>query len=141
MTIVITLAAGTGLNAAVLALGLRHPAPAASLPDADRLVLIEQEIKWGQLQDWKARLQTVDDASGPSRRRVTSCAGSERPRVVKAAFVSDNFFDLCSALREPASRRSTGQRTGAVSSSANGPRRRSRAQSARSAHTRVGCRC
>ena len=58
--IVLTLSLGTGLNAAVFALTYGiffRPLP---YRDPAALVQIDQEIPLGQLQEWQARLRTVD---------------------------------------------------------------------------------
>ena len=111
VTIVATLAAGTGFNAAVLALGygiLLRPLP---YQDPGRLVVIEREIRLGQLPDWTTRLQTVDEVSAfATASHVLRGVGT--PRVVKAAFVSEDFFDLL-GVAEARGRRSDGRLTGA----------------------------
>ena len=91
--IVLTLSLGTGLNAAVLALTYGiffRPLP---YRDPAALVQIDQEIPLGQLQEWQARLRTVDRvaafASAPHVLR-----GIGAPHSVRAAFVSDEFFEV-----------------------------------------------
>ena len=91
--IVLTLSLGTGLNAAVLALTYGiffRPLP---YRDPAALVRIDQEIPLGQLQEWQARLRTVDRvaafASAPHVLR-----GIGAPHSVRAAFVSDEFFEV-----------------------------------------------
>ena len=91
--IVLTLSLGTGLNAAVFALTYGiffRPLP---YRDPAALVRIDQEIPLGQLQEWQARLRTVDRvaafASAPHVLR-----GIGAPHSVRAAFVSDEFFEV-----------------------------------------------
>jgi MacB-like periplasmic core domain len=92
-TIILTLALGTGLNAAVLALvyGIFfRPLP---YRDASRLVQIQQEIPLGQLDEWRARLRTVDRVAAFAGARHV-LRGVEARHAVRAAFVSDQFFEV-----------------------------------------------
>ena len=93
LTIIVTLALGTGLNAGMLALVngiLLKPLP---YREPSRLVRIEQEIPIDRLDAWASRLATADGvaafASAPHVLR-----GMGAPHVVKAAFVSGNFFEV-----------------------------------------------
>jgi predicted permease len=91
--IVLTLALGTGLNAAVLALTygiVLRPLPYRA---ASQLVQIDQEIPLGQLEEWRARLRTVDRISGfATAPHVLRGIGA--PHSVRAAFVSNEFFEV-----------------------------------------------
>jgi putative ABC transport system permease protein len=91
--IVVTLALGTGLNSAMVApmYGiLFRPLPYS---DAPALARIDQEIPLGQLEEWRARLQTVDRvaafATAPHVLR-----GIGAPHSVRAAFVTGEFFEV-----------------------------------------------
>ena len=93
VTIVVTLGVSTGLNATVLALVygiLLRPLPYA---DPSRLVTLGQEIRFAELQAWASRLQTAAAvaAYAPASHVLR---GLGAPHVVKAAFVSDNFFEV-----------------------------------------------
>jgi predicted permease len=93
VTIVVTLGVSTGLNAAVLALVygiLLRPLPYA---DPSRLVTLGQEIRFAEVQAWASRLQTAAAvaAYAPASHVLR---GLGAPHVVKAAFVSDNFFEV-----------------------------------------------
>ena len=93
LTILVTLGIGTGVNAAVLALVygiLLRPLP---YRDPSRLVVIDEEMRFSQLAPWSAALQTADSiaAYAPAQHVLR---GLGAPRVVKAAFVSDNLFEV-----------------------------------------------
>ena len=93
LTIVVTLGIGTGVNAAVLALVygiLLRPLP---YREPSRLFVIDEEMRLSQLASWSAALQTADSiaAYAPAQHVLR---GLGAPRVVKAAFVSDNLFEV-----------------------------------------------
>lgn len=93
LTIVVTLGIGTGVNAAVLALVygiLLRPLP---YREPSRLFVIDEEMRLSQLASWSAALQTADSiaAYAPAQHVLR---GLGAPRVVQAAFVSDNLFEV-----------------------------------------------
>jgi len=93
LTIVVTLALGTGLNCAVLALVygiLFRPLPYSHV---EPLVLIDHEISFDRLDDWTSRLQTIESA-GVFAPAPHVLRGIGPPHVVKAAFVSNNFLEV-----------------------------------------------
>ena len=95
-TIVLTLALGTGLNASVLALvyGIFYrPLP---YRDARSLVRIEHDIPITQLPEFRARLRTVDRVAGFASASYV-LRGIGAPHAVRAAFVSEEFFEVLGA--------------------------------------------
>jgi putative ABC transport system permease protein len=100
--IVLTLALGTGFNSAVLAVAygiLIRPLP---YHDPGRLVIIRQEVLFTEVDEWRARLRTVDGVAGFAS-ADHSLRGIGEPRIVRTAFVSSEFFSVLGAT--PASGR------------------------------------
>src|SRR4029453_4075891 len=92
LAIVLTLALGTGLNCAVLAVTygiLFRPLP---YHDASRIVRLDHRVPLGEVGEGEARLGTVEDiavyASADHALR-----GLGEPRIVRVDFVNDRFFD------------------------------------------------
>ena len=91
--IVVTLALGTGLNFAVLAVAygvLGRPLP---YRDPSQLVIIQRGALLPELDEWRARLRTVDGIAGFAT-ADHSLRGIGEPRIVRAAFVSSGFFEI-----------------------------------------------
>jgi predicted permease len=109
IAIVLTLALGTGLNSAVFAVTygvLFRPLP---YHDPARLARIGHNAPLKDLPAWRERLSTAQDVAGVARGDHT-LRGLGEPRIVHAAFVTDNFFDVLRAL--PAAGRLPGNDTG-----------------------------
>jgi putative ABC transport system permease protein len=103
---VATLALGTGANVAVLAVAygaLARPLPFA---DADRLVVISTglaananptgSVRMEELERWRALLRTVTGVGGWTSGEFTM-RGPGAVSAVRAAIVTDNFFDVLGA--------------------------------------------
>jgi hypothetical protein len=91
--IVVTLALGTGLNFAVLAVAygvLGRPLP---YRDPSQLVVIQRGVLLPELDEWRARLRTVEGIAGFAT-ADHSLRGIGEPRIVRAAFVSSGFFEI-----------------------------------------------
>jgi putative ABC transport system permease protein len=111
--ILMLLALGTGLNSAVLAVTygiLLRPLPYA---DISRLVVLQHDIRLADLGAWRQKLRTVDDLTAFAT-ADHSLRGLGEPRIVRAAFVSREFFRVLGV--EPAAAGSSGSRltTGVV---------------------------
>jgi len=103
---VLTLALGTGANVAVLAVtygAIVRPLP---LIEPDRLVAIRTglpgeagfrgSVRLEELEQWRAGLRTVSGIAGWASGEFT-VAGLDAPRVMRAALVTDDFFDVVGA--------------------------------------------
>jgi putative ABC transport system permease protein len=96
LAIVATLALGTGLNCAVLAVTygvLLRPLP---YQDASRIVRLDHRVPFKELDDWQQRLQTIETLAIFAGAEHT-LRGLGEPQIVRAAFVSDRFFDVLQA--------------------------------------------
>lgn len=97
---IVTLALGTGANAAVIAVAygvLLRPLP---FPDPSRLVRITTErpvdgsdlgLQLPEFDEWKTRLTTVDAVAAYARAEFT-VRGTGEPEVVQASAVTGDFF-------------------------------------------------
>ncbi len=95
---VLTLALGTGLTTAVYAVAygiLFRPLP---YPTADRLALIgtghSLSVRRQDIDEWVARLRTVEDVAAYTRGERFTVRGAGEPRVVQTSIVSDRFFQV-----------------------------------------------
>jgi putative ABC transport system permease protein len=94
--IVMLLALGTGLNSAVLAVTygiLIRPLPYA---DVSNLVVLQHDIRLADLDAWRKKLRTVEDLTAFAT-ADHSLRGLGEPRIVRAAFVSREFFRVLGA--------------------------------------------
>lgn len=98
-----TLALGTGASIAVLSVAygaLWRPLP---FTDADRIVIISpgaitdaeprQTVRFAELEQWRARLRTVEVLAGWSSGEFT-VRGLGVPEAVRAAMVTPDFFEV-----------------------------------------------
>src|SRR5215471_15532437 len=101
LTVILTLALGTGANTAVFSAintVLLRPLP---FPDADRLVRItqtqqrssESSIAPGRLEDWNHQNSTLEAISGYYAEDVSDTS-SDIPTKVRRASVAPRFFDV-----------------------------------------------
>src|SRR5262245_12473306 len=93
LVIILTLALGTGLNSAVLAVTygiLFRPLP---YRDSSRLVQLDHRVPFGEVINWQSRLRTVDNI-GVYASADHALRGLGEPRIVRVDFVSDRFFDV-----------------------------------------------
>jgi putative ABC transport system permease protein len=89
--IVVTLALGTGLNSAVLAVTygiLLRPLP---YTEPSRLAVVQRDTPLQDLQLWRDTLRTADGVAAFAT-ADHSLRGLGEPRIVRAAFVSPEFF-------------------------------------------------
>ncbi|OGU32690.1 MAG: hypothetical protein A3K13_14290, partial [Gemmatimonadetes bacterium RIFCSPLOWO2_12_FULL_68_9] len=101
---VLTLALGTGLTTAVYAVAygvLFRPLPYAR---PDRLALVGSgrslSVRKPDIDNWVARLRTVEDVAAYTRSERFTVRGAGEPRVVDIAIVSDRFFQVLGLAME-----------------------------------------
>jgi predicted permease len=97
-TVVLTLALGIGVNTSVVAVAYGILYRALPYPQADRLVVLsatyqgtEFGVPFEDVEEWRARLRTVD-AVGAYGTRDLTMRGHVEPQIVRAALVNDDFF-------------------------------------------------
>jgi putative ABC transport system permease protein len=111
--VIVTLALGIGVNTASFAVGYGIFVRPLPYSDPSRIVIVNLRFadggdlgfSPGALQDWLARLRTVDVAAGYYTRDVTVRRAAESV-VIPAAVVTDRFFDVM-GTRAEAGRTST----------------------------------
>jgi putative ABC transport system permease protein len=91
--ILLSVAIGSGLNSAVLAVTygvLIRPLP---YHEASRLAVLQRDIPLRDLRIWRDRMRTVDGLAVFAT-ADHSLRGMGEPRIVRAAFVSEAFFQV-----------------------------------------------